>query len=769
MESNTSASFDVNTWIVAAGASQVVAAFLTAREIDSDARYLVVRSGLSSEIRDPLDLFRFKFIAKRSADVVLPVEVFQAAPAQFRGEACSSLRLTVRARNCLNIAGLETIGAISDLGTVGLLGIRNCGRKTVHEISDAIKEGAREWLWRRSTGDVSGTILVPASWQRAASEAVREDAPSESEAASSPGVVQGRSLESGLGIDSPQSESQGRIRTLAEGIALSFSELNERSKFVVEKRLGMLGSVPTLQELGLSLSLTRERVRQIESKSISLILSRGGWPESLVKSLTRLLALRSEPLWLAWLAVEDPFFGGFSFGESALGKVIEVFTGGEFCSFDLDGVPVCSRIGKDEFDALRIRSLEIVRDLLPSRPTKTHVSVLVESLASNAGARELHGRLFESILPVCHFAQLPGRDDEVLVAFGRGADHVVREVLEEADHPLHYSEVHRRVKERANSDVDIRRVHNGLAQTGVFLFGRGTYGVARHFSMSEERAAEVLEAAEDLILGGDPDRQWHAREILERLPFDTAGHGDEITPYDLNFILARSKDLRYLGRMIWVAQGSSHRDSADRIDVAQACARFLREAGRPLHMTEIRKLLLDWRGVGTHFQLNAGGDLIALAPGLWGLRERDLPLPLSKCMQILDSLYARLKLTEAGVHQSEIVNTLRDSGLSVPPNMGTYWVMSLAGSDSRMRVFYGGYVGLSSWPDPRRLTASAAGREMARVLSVPLPLADLSARISDLVGRPIGRPETASVCRDAGFAFDQDADCWVPPTDGGDE
>lgn len=730
-----------DAWIIAASNVPGFAANFDTLRVTSDLDYVVLRNSLSPSIRDSFDIFRLRFLVENSAphpdERSLPVEAFAATPEGFRALPASLLPLSVRAVNCLRIGRLETLGQIADRGSMGLARIPNCGKKTRLEIAGALWDAAGTWLIDRFGSADAEPSLSQTHSVDATQAAVARDFT--------------------------------QMRSLNIALRMSIDRLPTRSRDIVSGRLGLSGAVLTLGDLGTRLGVTRERVRQLEASSFKYSLAHERWPLKLQEALLRILSTRTEPAWLVWFPMLDPFFEGFEFGECALERVIDTFGGNGVHCFKIDGVAVCARISGEDYEVLRLAFQDTIKSLVGKRPTRLEIEIIAESLAMNAGVRELRGELVKNLAPLCHFARPPGVEDEVLVAFGRGVDQIVVKVLEESEGPLHYGEVHRRAQLCTNSDLEIRRVHNALNQPGVFLFGRGTFGLRRHLNADSDEIAAVQDAAEEVVLSGDPDRQWHADEILEQLPFDSSAGRRVFTPYDLNIILSASKRVRYLNRMVWVADSSSHRDSTDRIDIAQACARLLREAGRPLTRMEILEQLRDWRGTGRHFQLHGSPDVVSISPGVWGLRGRDLPLSAGEVASILDTLHHCLITTGKGLHQSELSCALANDGLRLADDVDSYWILSLAGTDARFRVFYGGYVGLGGWPDSRRLTLSAAGRMLAQTLSQPVPADELRAMLSDLLGRETGRADAVGAARGAGFTFDRDSDLWQAPIDSGEE
>jgi hypothetical protein len=266
--------------------------------------------------------------------------------------------------------------------------------------------------------------------------------------------------------------------------------------------------------------------------------------------------------------------------------------------------------------------------------------------------------------------------------------------------------------------------------------------------------------AEEIMLEGDPGRQWHAQEILDDFPDDYSFAGGPVTPYMLAIALRDSTLVRSLNRMVWVVETSDYRDSKDRIDVAQACARILRDAGRPMRRTEIVEQLRTWRGVSRNFQIHSGQELIALAPGLWGLRERDLPMTNSEVVETLDALLRQFSKIGTALHLTELKRTLREAGVSLVDSIDEYWIASLAGTDERFRVFPGGFIGLASWETSRRYTAQSAARALAQEDGESRPIDEWVRKMQELIKRSIGRAEVTYALRDAGFAYDEQADSW---------
>lgn len=725
----------VDGWISEGQEDTAVALVLERAQIGSDRAYLACRHLLCAADRLRADRRRLQYFADISTGAQssdpLPLYLIDASLTKIRAVPSCSLILGVRATNCIRVGRLSTIGEIVDKGLDGLLAIKNCGKKTVTEITAAIWRLTGDWLNGRGNFQAEMRGL---------------DGPDNVDIEGPGGAVSGAAAETG--------------ESLIVGLRNSMAQLPEKDQIILRGRFGLSGRVETLEQLGRILGVTRERIRQIEARSIEGLLKSAQWPQLLRVKMADVLRTATEPAWLVLAPMWDPFFEGFEPGEVVLERLIEVFGGGESHCFEIEGARLVARISGEEFAALRQQFLHEVRTLVPKRPTRFELEVLAESRALNAGARELYAEIMKAAEGLLHFARPPGVAEEMLVAYGRGAEQIVIEVLEEAETPLHYSEVHSRVEARCGEVVEIRRVHNALNQPSVFAFGRGVYGLRRHLNFSDSEMEELREAAEEVVLSGGPNRQWHAQEIIDQLPFDSGFDLSLLNPYTLHLILANTRRLRYLNRMIWVAESSEYRSSADRIDIAQACTRILRDAGRPLTRNELLASLSDWRGIGRHFQIHSTDEVVSIAPGVWGLKSRDIPLTSAEVEEILDAVARRLAQTGEGLHQSELKPALKTEGLLFANDLDAYWVLSLAGADSRFHVVNGGYVGLSSWGSTRRFTPAAAAKSIRESIVNATPMRELLPKIQSLAKRELGKLEVAAALRSAGFEFDGETDLW---------
>jgi RNA polymerase primary sigma factor len=70
-------------------------------------------------------------------------------------------------------------------------------------------------------------------------------------------------------VNSEQPEATLAVMLRSAELQVALAQLSERMRHVLELRFGLTGAVPkTLEEVGAELGVTRERVRQLESRAL---------------------------------------------------------------------------------------------------------------------------------------------------------------------------------------------------------------------------------------------------------------------------------------------------------------------------------------------------------------------------------------------------------------------------------------------------------------------------------------------------------------------
>jgi hypothetical protein len=304
----------------------------------------------------------------------------------------------------------------------------------------------------------------------------------------------------------------------------------------------------------------------------------------------------------------------------------------------------------------------------------------------------------------------------------------VHAVLTASDRPLHYSEIAALATERAGREIDARRAHNAAASI-AFLMGRGVYGLDRHIGISPAGLALAAEQAADIVFEGEPGRQWHTNEIVTEL-IERGLAIEALDKYVLDIALRKAGQLERLGRLVW-HDVSSASSEANRIDIRQAVIVALQDAGEPLSADQIRERVRQIRGVNGAFQIHPTDPVIRIAPSVWGLNDRDIPIKRPDQPKILGALGDILAKRGSGIHESELAESsvLASMGLTVPA------FFSLAVTDSRLRTSTGRFLYLGEWGNPRRESIADAVRAIMLSATRPLAFSEISEAVSERVRR----------------------------------
>lgn len=698
-----------------------IAATVFAAGIRDEESYLATEATLPPGLRGTLGMVRFLYYTGGSLPDADSVFDFMAvAPPWLLSLPTTTLDISTRSRNCLAAQNISTLSDFSQFSAAQVLKFQNLGRKSFREIGESV-------------------LSVLTAGPPKASGKQANSAP----------------------LDGPSSSSR---HSFTHAIDMSLALLTEHERKLIGLRMGLHGPKRTLDSIANDVSLTRERVRQIESRCVSKMKTLPMWACEFGTRLSRLLEEREDPLPVDGLGILDPWFDGASERPQVFEFAAERLSTPSFHVISEGAAAFASKLRQQEWESAKRSARKLLESLAGQNVPRKEARRLVEGLLPDESG-ELRSELWFAASRLARFAG--AGDNDPLISFGQGAEHIVEAVLAAAHSPLHYTEIHRRIVE-AGEQIELRRAHSAARNVGL-LYGRGSYGTERHFPLSETEQRLLVSEVEDLVAGNGQDRQWHAREICEALEERGFDFGGRLDPYIVSIALRASRHLAYLGRMVWATASSGAKGTSDRLDVHQAVVATLMAEGRPLSTEEIKTRLSRERGLNVYFQIQPEGPVVRVGIGLWGLEDRDLPFPRDDVEKIVSALRLALSVRGKGLHVTEVVDAVASAVPSVRNVRDPVLLLGLAQKRDGFSVGKGQYLYLSEWETPRRITVydatiavlSSAGR-------IGLSAEDGIPKIEALIERPLGKHLYASSCNNVGALFDENTGRWYLPEPGDD-
>jgi hypothetical protein len=544
-------------------------------------------------------------------------------------------------------------------------------------------------------------------------------------------------------------------KTLYDEFMSIIATFSERKRLIVLRRLGFNGTCESLENIGQTLQVTRERVRQIEAICLEIIKQNCG--SKLVEKLQKCLINRPEPLYLDSLALEDEWFEGFSERPIFLAQIIEKLTLGNYSVFTVKDRLVVAQINAEQWLELKTEILNYLKSQIANKLSQDKVTQFIRRQAKSYGAPELASLLQESLQDKLHFACVKGKGPKILCSIGRGLTHVLTTLLVEAKEPLHYTEIAHRCSARLGRQVEAY-VHNTLKNL-AYLYGRGVYGTLDHFPLNNKDKKTILAAAENIILEGATNRQWTCSELINLLKPRVPVLPKKLDKYVVNILLSESTLLKSVGRLVWIKKTRSNHHKVSRVDLQQACTEIVAKSKSPISTHEIKRLIVKQRGVDEYFTIFPSHKIARIKPNIWGLVERDFLVTSEQRRHILDTLYEVLEQRQEGLHITEIKISLQMKGVTMPSDFTNYMAMSLTQTDSRFKVRRGQIVGLAQWPDGKRVTVKEAVERLAQNFTSPMSMLELRHAVERIVQHEVKQP-LHRLLENADIVYDERSNLW---------
>lgn len=532
----------------------------------------------------------------------------------------------------------------------------------------------------------------------------------------------------------------------------------DRTINVMMKRWGGCGRIYTLQEIGSELGLTRERIRQFEDKYEKKLRRRAG---TLIRcKLAALFDERETPLYLENLSEEDDWFAGFQDLKADgiadpflfLGSMIAGVLGDYFVC-EVEGRKILCRINNTELNELKQKIYNELKNRADQQLTLQATVAYINDACRIANVPELCSVVLRSLQEALNFGCV---DDEVFLStVGTSPAQTVMAVLQTAEKPLHYSEIVERCRIQYDKHIDPRTAAR-ILQDMAFLYNRGTYGLKRHFPLSEEQENDIREELENIIEEGAVDRQWHCDELLNLLDQQRSELAKISDIYIINITLQGSNMVRYLKRFVWVHTDSTMYEAADRKLITQCAIDILRKRGTPLGNDDLIDALMEERGVKRRQLIHPNERLIRIDRATWGLTDRDLPLSTPQQFKLLDLIVDRLEVGGKGLVAADVIKDI-----SLASSLTTIMLASLAQTDPRLRVDRNQMIHLTEWGDVKGFSLRELIREQLAHAQHALPLETLWRSVVNASGRDFSKQQVSAALNNINAYFDKARDGWV--------
>ncbi|MER8970347.1 hypothetical protein NKI25_32865 [Mesorhizobium sp. M0808] len=667
----------------------------------NDDDYLRYESRLPLAVRKEAGVFRFEQLI--GADRRDPCAFARASPPWLAEREFASIPVSVRVSNVLLNREIDTVFDLGELSLDNLLHTQNFGRKSAYDLVYSLEAALQE-----------GPLSVIIS---------RDTSPSD--------------------------------LNLIQCIESSLLKYPPRARDIMLRRMGFGQKPETLQEIGERYEVSRERIRQIEAKFTKRLIKEEIWDDVLSAKMAHLLEARRIPMPVQGIEAADPWFAGIDNNAETFRYLLDNVSQGPAKIVAIDGVEYVGFLDQGAWDRTVLEARRFLESGVNSGWSLDHCRSMIDAKLSD-NCSEFREMLWDAASRQCQFVETDGIP--TLVSFGRSAESIIQAVLAESNRPLHYSEIAELARQRSGKDFDIRRAHNAAANIG-FLFGRGTYGLRQHVSMSPEQLKLLAQEAEEIVAEGAPGRQWHSQEIAAALVERETGYSSKINKYLVDIALKESGQLENLGRLVWSDAASRSDGESQRIDVRQAVMAILNDAGGPLKTEEIRQRVSALRGVDRNFQFASVDPIMRIDPGIWGLNDRDLVIKRPDQPKVLDALATLLGQRKTGVHFSELENSpsLKALGLSATA------FFSLATTDPRFRVNVHRYLYLQEWGAPRRESIAEAVKGLMDAADAPQTFESIVGLAEARMGRGCDRSAVSACLQSLDAVYDQTAGTWRLP------
>ena len=194
---------------------------------------------------------------------------------------------------------------------------------------------------------------------------------------------------------------------LITAVRRSLLNCGARERDVLEHRMGLNGPPETLRELGHRYSVSRERIRQIEAKTLQRLLAVELLDDLLAKKVRELLAHREYPLPLRGIDAVDPWFAGIGERADVVRYLLANVPKAGATLVEIDGIEYLAFINQDRWEAALADARNLLIGGVGQGWSESRCRHLVQGLLPER-AREFRSLLWAKASQNCHFVDMDG-------------------------------------------------------------------------------------------------------------------------------------------------------------------------------------------------------------------------------------------------------------------------------------------------------------------------------------------------------------------------